>query len=297
MDNPDLWLLMGTTSRAIAPSYEPVFDRFCADFDLDAWTFGLLLAAFTFQPESITPARLQVRGPYTAASSFLERLLRAAEKGFLVETAPGVFHLTAKGRQEIERALVEGRAAMAAADPLPAPESRELADLLGRLVQASLATPSPPDTWSISLSLKLMPVIQPPLPYIEQALSCLAGYRDDAHLAAWQPSGLSAAALEALTLIWRGEAASLALVARRLSARGHAVEVYAHALAELRQRGFLEGPDAGFYLTENGRLFRERVEQETNDYFFAPWDCLAPAERERLALLLTRLRDGLQVAG
>ena len=297
MDNSDLWLLMGATSRAVTPTYEPVFDRFCTENGLNPWTFGLLLAALTFEPKAISPARLQVRGPYTAASSFLERLQSAAEKGFLVETAPGEFHLTARGRRDMERRLVDGRAAMAAADPLPAPESRELADLLGRLVQASLATPPPPDTWSISLSLELMPAIQPPLPYIEQALSCLAGYRDDAHLAAWQPSGLSAAALEALTLIWRGEVASLALVAQRLSARGHAVEVYANALAELRQRGFLEGPDAGFYLTENGRLFRARVEQETNGYFFAPWDCLAPVERERLALLLTRLRDGLQVAG
>lgn len=297
MDNRDLWTLMGEVSRTITPTYEPVFVRFCRENGLDPWTFGLLLAAYTFEPESITPAKLQVRGPYTAVSSYLERLLRAAEKGLLVETGPGEFHLTPRGRKEIEHVLAEGRSAMAAADPLPLAAGRELADLLDRLVQASLATPPPPDTWSIGLSLKLMPATEPPLPYVEQALSCLAGYRDDAHLAAWQPSGLSAAALEALTLIWRQEASSLEEVGQRLSFRGHALSIYAAALAELRQRGFLAGPDAGLHLTENGRLFRERVERETNDYFFAPWGCLAFAEREQLARLLARLRDGLQAAG
>ena len=44
----------------------------------------------------------------------------------------------------------------------------------------------------------------PPLPYAEQALSCLAAYRDDAHLSAWRPSGLSAPALEARRFVGDG---------------------------------------------------------------------------------------------
>lgn len=142
---------------------------------------------------------------------------------------------------------------------LPLADSQRLAILVARIVQASLNTPPPPDTWSIRLSFKLMPASSPPLPYIEQATSCLSSYRDDAHLAAWQPSGLSATALETLTLLWRGEADPLAAVCQRLSRRGHSPDVYAEALKELRTRGFVKGPEAAPRLTEAGRAFREQV--------------------------------------
>lgn len=177
---------------------------------------------------------------------------------------------------------------------LPLADSQRLAILVARIVQASLNTPPPPDTWSIRLSFKLMPASSPPLPYIEQATSCLSSYRDDAHLAAWQPSGLSATALETLTLLWRGEADPLAAVCQRLSRRGHSPDVYAEALKELRTRGFVKGPEAAPRLTEAGRAFREQVERDTDRYFFAPWACLDEAQRVELAELLTRLRDGLR---
>ena len=142
-----------------------------------------------------------------------------------------------------------------------------------------------------------MPAPTPPLPYIEQAISCLAGYRDDAHLAAWQPSGLSATALETLTFLWRGEADSLDTVCERLAHRGHPRQVYAEAQAELRERGFIEGPDNAPRLAEAGRTFRDQVEADTDRYFFTPWACLNDAERAELADLLIRLRDGLQGNG
>jgi hypothetical protein len=139
-----------------------------------------------------------------------------------------------------------------------------------------------------------MPAAIPPLPYVEQAISCLAAYRDDAHLAAWQPSGLSATALEALTFLWRGEAGSLDALCERLAHRGHQRQIYSQALAELRKRGFIEGPDSAPQVTEAGRAFRNQVEADTDRYFFAPWACLDDAEKAELADLLTRLRDGLR---
>ncbi|MDO9129213.1 MAG: hypothetical protein Q7U34_05035, partial [Anaerolineales bacterium] len=154
-----------------------------------------------------------------------------------------------------------------------------------------------PDTWSICLSYKLMPEPEPPLPDSEQAVSCLNGYRDDAHLAAWKPGGLDAPALETLTLLWRGEADSLDSVCEKLQRRGHPRQVYAAALAELRRRGFIEGPDPGSRLTRAGKSFRDNIEQDTDRYFFAAWSCLDEAEKDELADLVTRLRDGLIANG
>lgn len=128
----------------------------------------------------------------------------------------------------------------------------------------------------------------------EQALSCLAAYRDDAHLSAWRPSGLSPTALEALTLLWRGEADSLETVCEKLPHRGHPPQVYAQALDELREREFIAGPDYALRVTAAGQRFRDEIEDKTNRYFFGPWTSLNEAEKVVLADLLTRLRNGLK---
>jgi hypothetical protein len=47
-------------------------------------------------------------------------------------------------------------------------------------------------------------------------------------------------------------------------------------------------------VTEVGRAFRDRVEADTDCYFFAPWACLDDAEKAELTDLLIRLRDGLK---
>jgi hypothetical protein len=182
---------------------------------------------------------------------------------------------------------------MAQADPLPSADANRLAALAGRLARAALDTPTTPENWSVRLSYRIMPEAEPPLPYFEQAVSCLHAFRDDAHLAAWKSGGLDAPALETLTLLWRGEADSLEAVCEKLKGRGHPPQVYAGALAELRKRGFLEGLDAGPRLTESGKSFREKIEQDTDRYFFASWSCLSDADKVEMAGLATRLRDGL----
>ena len=293
MENIQLWVLTQETYRALAPTYESIVDQFCEETGLDDRATGLLLAALTLEPDAISPTRLQIRGPYTAASAYQAKLAFLMEKGFLSEEKPCEYHLTMHGQLETIRLIKEVRAAIAAADPLPLVTSQRLATLLERLVHASLDTATPPSHWSISLAYKLMPAASPPLPYSEQAISCLQGYWDDAHLAAWQPSGLSAMALEMLTLLWRGEADSLEAVFRRLRFRGHPVRGYLHALEELRVRGYVECEDDHPRLTESGQDFRQQVEEKTDRLFFALWGCLNPGEKGELAHLLTGLRENL----
>jgi hypothetical protein len=293
MNGHKLWNLTREAVATIRTHYEPVIERIITESGLDGGTWWVPLAALTFDPETTTIARFQVRDPYTAADAYLTRLIAAAEKGYLAEARPGEYRLTDMGQVEAHRFVQELRAAMVEADPLPEADSERLINLLDRLVQACLNTPPPPGTWSISLSHKLMPEASPPLPYIEQAISCLAAYRDDAHLAVWQPSGLSATALETLTFLWRGEADSLDALCERLAHRGHPRQMYAQALVELRERGLIEGPDSAPQVTGAGQPFRDQVEADTDRYFFAPWTCLDDAEKAELADLLTRLRDGL----
>lgn len=292
-DNLLVWDLMREAWSALASFYRPVIEEACREANLNSRTWGLLLAVYTFEPDEVTPGHLMVRSPYTSTDIYLNRLESAAAQNLLEEVAPGKFRLTAKGRAKALDIANLGREAMAAIDPLPLEESLRLAEWLDRLVQASLNSPPPPDPWSIRLSVRLMPEKQPPMPFIEQAFSALEAYRDDSHLAAWQLTGLSATAFEALTLLWRGEANSLAELCKQLVYRGHTCQVYQHALEDLRERGFLNGTDDSPWLTGAGRVFRNQVEDDTNRFFFKPWNCLTGEEINELALLLANLKEGL----
>jgi hypothetical protein len=288
-----LWRQARTALGAIAAVYEGISEQEALRAGIDQRVTGLLVAALTFDPDTISPERLSVRGPYTAETEYDIRLMRAKSKGYLFEPEPGEYRLTSQGRALAEALIVEARQAMVNADPLSPQNSRILIGMLKRLVKACLEAPPPPDTWSIRLAYKLMPAETPSLPYIDQALSCLSAYRDDAHLAAWRQSGLSAPAMESLTLLWRGEASSLDGLYDKLAFRGFEKHDYRAAFQELRGKGFLAGAEDAPMLTSTGHTFREQVERETDRQFFLPWSCLAPVEKAELACLLAHLRDGL----
>ena len=64
-------------------------------------------------------------------------------------------------------------------------------------------------------------------PRIDQYLTDLNAYRNDASLSVWQPYGVSGATWEAFTCLWRGDARTLDALCDRLSFRGHPHDDYA----------------------------------------------------------------------
>lgn len=296
MNDQDLWDLVRDTGRAIWPHYQPVLEHILENTGLDARSMSLLVAVLTIEPDTTTPAHLLIRNPYTSAEQYFAHLAHAARLGYLGEVSQGDFRMTPEGRRITQQFIDEARYAMAEADPLPRAESQRLAGLLGRLVQSSLETPPPPNPWSIGLSFKLMPSFDPPLPYTEQAISCLLAYRDDAHLAAWRGTGLSATALETLTMIWRSEVNSFSDLVDQLGHRGHSSEVYVDAVTELRQRGFIEDRDSRLRVTAEGQRFRNQVERDTQSFFFTPWSELSQEEKDESGELSVRMRDGLRAS-
>jgi len=293
MENSRLWNAIHEAWSGLTVKFEPLVERECAQKGFDQRTWGLMLAVLTFEPEDTTPAHLLVRSPYSSAEAYMMRLKSAAGLGLLAEIKPGRFRITDAGRSLSLQIAVTIREAMAHMDPLLPTDSGRLAVLIERLVQACLDTLPPPDPWSIRLSTKLMPKLNPPMPFIEQAFSCLAAYRDDAHLAAWQRSNLSAMALETLTLFWRGEVTSLDELCNKLYFRGHPSQTYQHVLADLRENGLITGPDQAPWVTGKGRVVRNEIEADTDRFFYAPWSCLNTDEKLEVFDLVSRMRDGL----
>ena len=294
MENLALWHLMRDAWRAINPHFETAIQEVMSESRLEPRSWGLLLAAQNFEPEEVTPGHLLVRSPYTSAENYLYQLKSITSAGYMAEVNPGKFRLTATGRQAVMRFIDKARFAMTQADPLPPADSSRVAILLEKLVDGCLKHPAPPDTWSIRLSYQIMPEKDPPLPFIEQAFTCLDAYREDAHLAAWRESNLSATTFEALTVLWYGEASSLNGIVRKLARRGHDPKIYSVALSDLRHNGYIAGARTALRLTPAGQEFRDQVEAETNELFFRAWKVLSEVEKVELTDLITRLRDGLE---
>jgi hypothetical protein len=293
MDDQSLWKIMRESWSKLQACFDPVIKLSVSESELSLREWSVLFSTLTFEPEDTTPSHLMVRGPYTSSEQYLNWLENAADKEYLQIISTSRFRLTSEGRKVALDFIKAAREAMVSADPLPSSESQILSGLLDRLVESCLETPPPPNTWSISLSNKLMPKNDPPMPFIEQAITCISAYRDDAHLASWRSSGLSATALESLTLIWRRQVNTLDELREKLSFRGHPKKVYIDALAELRARSYISGVRSVLRITEDGKLFRDKVETKTDHYFFAPWSSLTQSEKGRLAKIFNIMEKEL----
>jgi hypothetical protein len=296
MSTSDLWPLALEAWEALGAVYGPAMARAAAEeAGLPAGVyFGWFLPALGLDPEPISAQHLAAWAPYTAPALNESRFEANVRLGLLRRGAAGEYYLTEAGRAATKCIIAAAYAAMAALQPLPAADSARLADLLRCLVAASLAAAEPPGKWRLRLSRRTDPGESAPiLARIDQYLTDLNAYRDDAHLAAWQPYGVSGPAWEAFTLFWRDEATSLDELTDKLARRGHTREVYSQAAQELIGRGWVVEAADGYAVTEAGRVLRQEAEDTTDRYFYTAWACLDAREVGELRELLTRLRVGL----
>jgi hypothetical protein len=238
-----------------------------------AW---LLVQTAEFDPEPLTLENLRVRHVYGSERILAALLELMASEGWLDRDGEGAFHPTAAGRAQYLRLRPRQHMLISALEPPPEAQAKHLADLLGRVIDAGLVRSNPPGTWCLAHSRRRAPAADAPaLAQIFHYSEDINAIRDDAHMAAWSPTG---------TLF------------EQLNYRGNSRSEYAGALAELAQRGWLEPTaDTGAYqVTAAGKLIRSEIEQATDNYFYAPWSCLSTDEIAVAHDLLIRLRDGLQ---
>ncbi|MGD9094140.1 MAG: MarR family winged helix-turn-helix transcriptional regulator [Anaerolineales bacterium] len=296
MDNHELWEIMSQTWDVLSSLYEPIIEESCLENGISSQEWGLLLSVYKFEPDATSTPDLLVRDPYTAAEVYIERLEKGEQDGYLRKTRPGRFRLTESGRELVLGTVKKARQLMAEIDlDFTSEETQRLVRYMDRLVQASLYAPSPPDPWLIRLSYKLMPEHNPVLPFIEQSLTCLSAYRADAQLASWGRTGISATALETVTLLWNGEANSYDSICECLAHRGHDCQVYTGVLQELSEQGYVGGTEENIWITAAGRIFRSGVEADTESLFFKPWSSLTEEEKNELASFLERMKEILAI--
>ncbi len=298
MKHLDLWPLMWQAWGALTAHYGPAIDHAAEELGipLGEW-YGWLQAAYLFEPEPVSARRLHMRSAYTAPARLEAYLVKGVHLGLLEPIGGGEYRLTEAGRAGVEHNIEAAYAAMASLRPLPESELKRLASLLGRLVEANLATPESPGKWCLRIARRYDPGVEAPvMERLDQYLSDLSAYRDDAHLASWRQHGVSGQAWEAFTLVWRGEAATLDELYGKLARRGFAREDYVRALQELVERKWVTESEGHYSATGLGDALRQEAEAETNAYFYAAFEWLTEAEIADLRDLLTRFSAALKPA-
>ena len=97
-----------------------------------------------------------------------------------------------------------------------------------------------------------------------------------------------------LTAIWREEDVSATGLAESLANRDFSADDYAASLEGLVEKGWIEGGEGDYSLTETGLKIREEAEDKTNRLYFAAWSELSEAETAELDDLLDALRGHLR---
>jgi hypothetical protein len=298
VDHESWYELVSNAMEAFHPFYWDEMREAIEESGVPERWFALSLARGA-EPAPLSVDRLFDMSPYgtrEAMASSVEDLARAE---WLEGVGEDVYRLTGAGREAVEGIFDAAQRAMSEVQPLGDREMSWLVDLLQRLVAATLTTPEPEKKWAVAYSRWTDPGPGAAFsPRIDQYLTDLLRFRDDAHLAAWKPYGVSGAAWEALTLLWRDEAQTAEELAEKLPYRHLGAEGHATALAELVDRGWAVEQSGTWLLAEEGVRIREEGEAETNRLYFGPWACLNPDELTQLRDLLERMKDRLgEMAG
>ena len=107
---------------------------------------------------------------------------------------------------------------------------------------------------------------------LDAAIVGLWQVRDDCHVQAWRDAGLAGPALDVLTKLWRKEGKTV----KELSGPARPEADTRAAVQQLRDAGLVapglnRADQADLVVTAKGTGTRERIEAETDRYFFAPW--------------------------
>jgi hypothetical protein len=297
--NADLWPIAGRISQAIYTLTRPAMNPASEAVNLsEPGVLFTLLTAYATDPEPLSAVAFYRRFPYGRPENREPVFQALVTKDMLTTGGEREYRLTADGRKVAIHLLGVFYDRLREMMPhvtagVGEPELRQLAQLFDLIVEAALK--SPVANWGTRTSHRIVPPTDAvALAYIDQCLDDFNAFRDDAHLAAWQPHNVSGHAWEFFTFLWRGEVATAAQMAEKATTRGYTAQDYEVAAAELQQRSWLQPGTNGYEVTGAGRQIRQQAEQLTERYFFAPWLSLTNDELTEVRDLTSRLAAHLE---
>jgi hypothetical protein len=248
-----------------------------------------------FSPEPVTPKHLAKRSPYSNPEAFGRQLEESAGRGWLEPVGEGKYALTARGKKVVDNLWVLGDELFGGLEPLPVADLERVEELLQKVANQARQLPEPKK--KIALKTAANYDRGPSVPTMVRArrrLLDVRSFRDDAHIAAWQPFGAPGHVWEAFTYVWRGDAGTAAELTEALPYRNFDEEVYASALAKLAHLGWIAEEGEKYVATAKGKKLRQEAEDATDRIFDTAWVALDAAETKELKELLGRMAEALK---
>jgi DNA-binding PadR family transcriptional regulator len=248
--------------------------------------------AYQLLPGVLTEAIFLKRAPYNNPEAIRETLRDAIKAGYLEEVEGGEYKPSQKGRDAIEFVHEKFYDHINGVNQFPAEKMQQLARLLGDLVESVRKAELSSGILSFELVHGGHPEVEAgTLAQVDQFLDDLNAFRDDAHIAAWSPTGVSGQVWEALTFVWNGQAKTAEELVENLPYRNYTEEEFSMALDQLVELGWVEEGSEGYQLTSSGKELREKAEEDTNSFYFNPWMVLSDQDVDLLGDLLTELKE------
>lgn len=281
--------MMAVQQQREQPDPVPLLEVRRGRAESPAW---YMIQAAEFDPEPLTVAKLRVRDIYASETMALALLEMLASETWL-DRRGDEYYLTEEGRTVMNRLKTRAANLLQGVAPTGQIDVARLEGLLRRVIEASLACPTPPGNWCLAYSRRRASGDEAPaLLRLYHYIADFNAFRDDAHMAAWQPLEVTGYEWEAFSFIASGQAETAAALFHQLAYRGYSQEDYAKALQKLAERGWLAANDNSYQLTAAGRTVQAEVEQRTDDYFYAPWhEALNEAELGEAIELLRCVRE------
>ena len=261
----------------------------------DRLDLNLVQIAWGFRPEPVTPETFTKRTPYANPDDVVSQLDSAVERGWLEALGDERYTVSARGT-EVAAGLFElGDRIFGELETLPDSEMERLVALLFTVAETARQLPEPEAKWALSWGDMFDRGPDAPLMVrARRQMLNLFSYRDDAHIAAWQPYGAGGQEWEAFSMVWQGDATTAAELAEKLPYRSYNEDAYEEALQHLVARGWITNADGAYAATEKGKKLRQEAEDATDRYFDAAWVSLSEAEMEEIKGLLGKLAEVLK---
>ena len=251
----------------------------------------MMVQLLEFDPEPLTVEKFRVRAIYSAprlSQAILE--LIASEKW--ANRVDDEYSLTEEGRAVIIHLTEHRNLMFANFAPLPIGDLSKLVDMSQRILQAALDSGDKQATWCLRHSQNRKP--DETVSAISKLIHVCSDYnafRDDAHMSAYSEQGIDGMTWEAFSFIHGGQAHTADELFDQLAYRGWTIGEWQAALTCLLEKGWITGDETGYQSTEKGKLISEKVEQNTDALFYAPWDVLSDDEQIEYVSLLNGLND------
>ena len=287
--------LIEETMRAFHPFYRDAIQTVFAKYEIEGrdWFYAYLAAGL--EPEPLSAALLGQMTPYANPQSQAEWLQETAAKGLLQAVGENSYCLTAAGRAPVAAFFNAAHQAIAPLAPLPAENMARMADLLAQIIAVSEVARKPARKTHLLISRRTDPGPEAvPAVRIDQYLTDLVRYREDARLAAWVERDVDGRTWNAFRAVGREDDVSAAGLAETHARRQFSADDYAVSLSKLVEMGWIAGADGAYQLTAKGQKIQQEAEEQINQLYFSSWLSLRNGETAELDQLLLELRNRLR---